>query len=205
MAQDRDLLDQLARPYPSELGRFDRTVKAGCECHEPRPLGGEGRRLCGAVLARRCAKFFDLRANGGKLGAQRFGGLGGIIEDRLDVDPQAAQLFLDFGEVLDRLFGGLDGGREPRHIVGELSGQLRLSRRRLRAFGGGGLRLIGRRRLRRDRAKRKGRDEQRGEQDEALRERGYALHSLTAWPKLRGWRVNTGADGSAAIMVAGGA
>ena len=84
MAQDRDLLDQLARPYPGELGRFDCTVEAGGERREPGPLGGQGRRLRGAVLAGRRAELIDLRPNGGKLGAQRFGGLGGIVEDRLD-------------------------------------------------------------------------------------------------------------------------
>src|SRR5262249_29693474 len=202
MAQDRDLLDQLARSHPGEFGRFDGAVEASRQRRETRALGGKGGRLGGVVFARRLAQLLDLRVDRGKLGTQRFGGLGRIVQDGLDVDTQAAQLFLDLRQVLDRLLSGLDGSRQPRDVVGDFGRQPRLCQGRLRAFRRCGWGLNGRWRLSCNGCKRGNRDQQRGKQNRASTPKMRVIHSLTAWPKLRGWRAKTGAEASAGSLSA---
>jgi hypothetical protein len=180
VAQHRDLLDQLTRAHPGELGRFYGPVERGGERRQPGPLGGNRRRLGGRILGGLRPELLDLRFDGGELRAQRFCGLGGVRQDALDVDAQPSQLLFELGQVLYGLLGGLDGGCESRDAIGNVGRQRHLRWRRLGGSGYSRLRRGGRRGLRR-----RGRDRcyRQQERDEKIRRRTPKiplLHSLTA-------------------------
>ena len=130
MAQHGDLLDQLARAHPGQLGRLDGAIERGGQRRQPRALGGNAGASGGRILGGRRPELLDLRSDGGQLRAQRLSGLGRVGQDALDVDAQPAQLLFELGQVLNGLLGGLDGGCEPRDAVGDVGRQRHLRRRR---------------------------------------------------------------------------
>ena len=89
------------------------------------------------------------------------------LEDGLDIDTQAAQLILELTQTLDRLFRGLDGGREARDVARDFGGQVWLGGHGLPACRWKGLGLIGRWRLSRC-GHHSGRDHERGDENSAL-------------------------------------
>jgi hypothetical protein len=180
MAQHGDLLDQLARAYPGQLGRLYGSIERGGQRRQPCPLGGNRRRLGGRILCGLRPELLDLRFDGGQLRAQRLSGLGRVGQDALDIHAQPAQLLLELGQVLNGLLGGLDGGREPRNAIGNVGRQRHLRRRSFWGSGCCGLRWSGLWRLRRHRRDRYQRDEERGEETEKRTPKIPLLHSLTA-------------------------
>jgi hypothetical protein len=105
VAQDRDLLDQLARADPGELRRLDGPVVGRGERRQPCALGRDGGSLGRSVLGGSGPEPFDLRLDGDELRPQRLGGILRVAENALDVDAQPTQLLFELGQMLDRLFG----------------------------------------------------------------------------------------------------
>src|SRR5262249_19409724 len=200
VAHHGDALDQLPRPYPGQLGRFDGAVELGGKRGQPRPLGGDRRGFGRAILGRWWAQLLDLRAHQRQFGPQRLGRLRGVRQDVLDLDAQAAKVLLDVVEMLQRLLGAVERVRQPLQRLGQVLWQHR--------------RLAGRgwrwrlpsipppccrgcpRLLRQGEAAQPpaGRDQQAGKQAPVMEPMTVHGHSLTAWPKLRGLRVKTGGD-----------
>ena len=130
MAQDGYLLDQLPRPLPGEHGRLDGGIQVGLQSRQPGALGGESRRLRHAVFVGWGTELLDLGSDGGQLWAQGFRRVGRLGKNRLDIDAQPPEFLLEIGQVLDRLFRGLDRACQARHVFA-VSGRRRRGLRRL--------------------------------------------------------------------------
>ena len=136
----------LSRPAASAISRARSAARAGAS-GGPSLLGGGPSFSIWDLTAASCGRSVSAVC-------VEFG------EDRLDIDAQPAQLLFELGQVLDRLFSGLDGARQPRDAVGDVGRQGRLRRLCLCGFG---LRLR-RRRLSRGGCDRRDRSQERGEE-----------------------------------------